>query len=229
MAEADDEYHVPLVDQKVFGAGVKRKRIAFVPGTQAQASTPQHDSRRPSLADRYLSIVLPEDASSSDSTPRRTPDVEQDVGGVDNMCAVCGQLVSASDNNVAAHVSSIAHQVCLTHSHPPSHLDRDHVGLRYLRSYGWDPDSRVGLRARQEGARIPIKAKEKHDTTGLREAEDEEEVTLKKKPARKKDEPVVRLDASKVRKQELAAKKRAEQLRTTFYGEDLSKYLGPDG
>lgn len=231
MAEADDEYYVPLVDQQVFGAGVKRKKIAFVPASQTHVSAPQDGSTRRSLADRYLSIVLPKDMSSSATTPSRTPEVDERADRESALCAVCKQPMSASEDKVAinAHESSIAHQVCLTHSHPPSHLDRDHVGLRYLKGYGWDPDSRVGLGARQDGVRIPIKAKEKHDTTGLREVEDEEDMQLKSRSVKTKEQPVRLLDAGKVRKQEQAAKKRAERLRAMFYGNDLSQYLGPDG
>ena len=76
---------------------------------------------------------------------------------------------------------------------------------------------------------MPIKAKEKYDTTGLREQEDEEDQKVKKKPPAKKEEPVVRLDAGKVRKQQLAAKKRAENLRAIFYAPDFEQYLGPGG
>jgi hypothetical protein len=130
---------------------------------------------------------------------------------------------------VGVHESSIAHQVCLEHSHPPSHLDKDHVGLRYLKGYGWDPDNRKGLGARQEGIRIPVKAKEKNDTVGLREQNDEEDEKAPRRRAAKKEDPMIRLDAGKVRKQELQAKKRAEKLRATFYGPDLKQYLGPDG
>ena len=230
-AETEDEYYVPLVDQKVFGAGVKRKRIAFVPAGQAQGSAPLDGSTRRALADRYLSIVLPDEPPSSQSTTRCTTEVGQEADIESVLCVVCKQPISALKDRIAidAHESSIAHQVCLTHSQPPSHLDRGHVGLRYLTGYGWDPDRRTGLGARQEGIRIPIKVKEKHDTTGLRVVNDEEDIKFRKRLFKKKDELVVRLDAGKVRKQEQAAKKRAEQLRATFYGKDLSQYLGPDG
>ena len=230
MAEADDECYVPLVDQQVFGACVKRKKIAFVPATQAHVSAPQERSTRRSLADRYLSIVLPKDISSSEATPSRIAEIGERAGSESPLCSVCKQPMSASEDKVAinAHESSIAHQVCLTHSHPPSHLDRNHVGLRYLKGYGWEPDSRLGLGARQDGVRIPIKAKAKHDTAGLREVEDEEDMQVKSRSVKMKEQPVRLLDAGKVRKQEQAAKKRAERLRATFYGNDLSQYLGPD-
>ena len=231
MAEADDEYYVPLVNQKAFGAGVKRKRIDFVPASQIDVPLQQDVSKNPSLADRYLSIVLPKDSTYPKSIPSSTTALNHETITAPTLCAVCKQPISTTTDNLAlnTHESSIAHQVCLTHSHQPSHLDREHVGLRYLTGYGWDPDSRKGLGARQEGITIPIKAKQKHDTTGLKEIEDEEDIKFRKRPVKKPEEPVVRLDAGKLRKKQEEERKRAEKLRHMFYGPDLSQYLGPDG
>jgi hypothetical protein len=97
-----------------------------------------------------------------------------------------------------------------------------------LTTYGWDPDSRKGLGMRQEGIRIPIKPKEKKDTTGLREAEDDNQAPKKRKTTAPKDDKVVKLNAKQVRVKEMEAKKKAEKLRRTFYGQDLEKYLGPN-
>lgn len=55
----DDEYEIPLRDQRYFGAGIKRKRIQFVSSTsQEAASTSLPTTPSTSAADRYLSIVL---------------------------------------------------------------------------------------------------------------------------------------------------------------------------
>jgi hypothetical protein len=230
MAEADEDYYVPLVDQRVFGAGVEKKKIAFVPAKDTDATIVQTAPVKSTIGDRYLSIVLPKDESNGGSTPTSAVDgavsAEQPT-----TCAVCQQPISSSDGNVAvdSHETSIAHQVCLEHSHPPSHLDRDNAGLRYLEGYGWDPDSRKGLGARSEGIRIPIKAKAKNDTAGLREIEDEEDIKVKKKSGTKKPDPVVMLDAGKIRKQHKESQKRAERLQREFYGRDLEAYLGPNG
>ena len=231
MAEADDEYYLPLVDQKVFGAGIKRKRIDFVPASRIDVPLHQGVPAKPSLADRYLSIVLPKAIAYPEAISKSTTALDNETTTAPTLCAVCKQPISTTTDNLVlnTHESSIAHQVCLTHSHQPSHLDREHVGLRYLTGYGWDPDSRKGLGARQEGITIPIKAKEKHDTTGLKEIEDEEDIKFRKRPVKKTEEPVVRLDAGKLRKKQEEERKRAERLRHMFYGPDLSQYLGPDG
>jgi len=243
--DREDEYFVPLEDQRVFGAGIKRKRIAFVPASSTETSNvlTQSESRRP--GDKYLSIVLPKSADRDDEADRHadttaaaatttTTKSKADHSETPEICSVCGQtLPSEADKiSVNAHESSIAHQVCVEHSHPPSHLDRGHVGVKYLAGFGWDPDSRKGLGARLEGIKIPIKAQEKHDTAGLRERGDDENNKTKGKTNRNKDERVVRLNAREVRKREAEAKKRAEKLRRSFYGQDVEKYLGhhhPDG
>lgn len=232
MSEDNDEYIVPLQDQRVFGAGLTCKGIAFVPASQSDSALPVSNVVRPNLhaGDRYLSIVLSKSASQ---TPEPL-DVESGTPPLDDVssriCSVCKQFIGKAADGVAknVHESSIAHQVCLEHSHPPSHLDRAHVGVRYLSGYGWDPDSRVGLGARQEGIRLPIKAKEKHDTVGLRERIDEDSISMKKAAPVKKKGKLVQLDAGAIRKQEIEANKRAERLRSSFYGPDLSHYLGTD-
>ena len=86
-------------------------------------------------------------------------------------CEICNfpinpQAATAS-TAIANHESTIAHMVCLAHSHPPSHLDRTRQGFKYLSAYGWDPDSRQGLGVTGEGIRAPVKAKMKNDTVGL--------------------------------------------------------------
>ncbi|OAP62712.1 hypothetical protein AYL99_01939 [Fonsecaea erecta] len=227
MADTDEDYYLPPQDQRVFGAGIRRKKINFVPAsssdTQLPSSTP---STSTSAASRYLAIVLPHagDTRSKDAEADLSPEPQA-------LCAVCNQPISSTEDALSTnHETSIAHQVCLKHSHPPSDLDRDRVGLRYLSSYGWDPDSRRGLGAREEGIRVPIKTKEKNDTAGLRETIDEDEVTVAKKKhnAKKKEDKIVKLDAKQVRIMDHEAKKRAEKLRQLFYGPDLKKYLGPD-
>ncbi|RMZ84676.1 hypothetical protein DV737_g896, partial [Chaetothyriales sp. CBS 132003] len=198
----DDEYTIPLQDQRVFGAGIKRKRIAFVPA--AAASSPAEDSlyslRRPasSAADKYLSIVLPKQRMQQDNNNAAESSIE-----------------------IERSAEAESRQLCLEHSQPPSHLDRSRVGVKYLTAHGWDPDSGRGLGVRGEGIRMPIKAREKNDTAGLRERE-----------AKKGQEDglIVRLNAKQVRKKEMAAKKRAEALRAALYNDvDVDKYLGSGG
>jgi G-patch domain len=227
MTEEDEDYFVPLQDQRVFGAGIKRKRVPFVPA-QSEPPPPSPTAPKLGLGDRYLSIVLPRtpDISDGEQTTPPVPEIQKDEPPTkDTVCPICSLRITSatSATKSKAHESSLAHQVCLEHSHPPSHLDRAHVGLKYLSAYGWDPDARRGLGASGAGIRVPIKSKIKNDTVGLGVAENDRVRVQKEAKAK------ARLNAKQVRKQEDAEKKREKQLREAFYGKDLEAYLGPDG
>ncbi|KZZ91288.1 G-patch domain containing protein [Ascosphaera apis ARSEF 7405] len=69
MSQEDpDDYFLPLEDQRVFGAGIRRKRVKFVPAKETSAGGSILDSslraasappqEQISAGDRYLSIVL---------------------------------------------------------------------------------------------------------------------------------------------------------------------------
>lgn len=226
----EEEYFVPLQDQRVFGAGIKRKRVSFVPA--ATASQESSTSISPKTGDHYLSIVLPrknsrsEDANPPESLVDATSNTSTNKAqSGTSLCKICHLAIENDEQfsviSTKAHESSIAHQVCLTHSHPPSHLDRNRYGLKYLSSYGWDPDSRLGLGADGNGIRIPIKAKLKNDTVGLGA-----ERIKKSEQAKKPADMVHKLDARQVRKKELEAKKMRERLQEQFYrDEDVELYL----
>lgn len=243
----DEDYFLPVEDQRVFGAGIRRKRVPFVRSsehelntTNATTTAPNTGIPGPSIADKYLSIVMPK-GMTSDST--RTTAEQQPA-----ICEVCNlplypssttTTTTIDDSHEKPHESSLAHQICLTHSHPPSHLDRTRQGLRYLSSYGWDPDSRVGLGVPgREGIREPIKGRLKADTMGLGadgDSDDEEsggKIGLKRKAREKKAEKsrparVEKLNAKEVRRGDLEARRRGEKLKEMFYQrEDVQKYLG---
>lgn len=150
MTDSDsDTYTVPTRDQRVFGAGLKRKRVRFVPA--ASTSPPTTDTTAvaaanslpsgSSVANTYLSIVLPK---QRDPTP---PDTEA----------------------AAADPLSLTAQLTLPHSHPPSSLSRTRLGVALLARHGWDPDSRRGLGPESgPGGRLyPVKVVAKRDTVGL--------------------------------------------------------------
>ncbi|KAI1409599.1 hypothetical protein F5Y13DRAFT_169623 [Hypoxylon sp. FL1857] len=216
---SDPEYDIPLQDKRPFGSGLKRKRVVFVPASSGHLNTTQeNNSAKPSqsISDLYLSIVLPKEKEAGQAITTTTPQI----------CEIC-QLplddASESSENAKAgsrpHEASIAHQVCLTHSHPPSALDRSRMGLNVLQSQGWDPDSRKGLGAEQQGMQYPIKVKQKNDTLGIG-------VQVPKNLPVKKEKPKT-YDAKKIRKMALEDKKRHERLRRQFYGNsDVEKYLG---
>jgi len=241
----DDEYEIPLRDQRYFGAGLKRKRVRFVASTeQAQhiASLPASSKPTSSAADRYLAIVLgqsntaewaasaPASTSEEPEAPASKKAKESDTTSEDTIsedivptaetsdlyCDVCNCKLAA-DTSKAAHERSIAHQISHQHSHPPSHLDRSRKGLAVLRDHGWDPDSRLGLGAKGEGILQPIKAMDNPHRAG---------VGAKLAPVQAKEKSV-KLDAGKVRLMEQEGKKKAEKLRNSFYmSDDVQKYLG---
>jgi hypothetical protein len=215
---------VPLHHKRPFGTGLNRKPIAFVPAREGTLNTTdQSTNARPSssIGDLYLSLVLPGE------TRNATPASEEGS----QLCEVCklpltvgagkkGQDGPDGSSDVRNHhESSLAHQVCLAHSHPPSALDRSRMGLSYLESYGWDPDARAGLGAAQQGIQFPLKPKPKEDTLGLG-------VQVPKNLPGKQEKPQ-KLDAGKVRKKAQEDKKRAERIQRQFYSNsDVEKYLG---
>lgn len=227
----NDEYEIPLRDQRYFGAGIKRKRIQFVPSTSSVESVSLPTTPSTSVADKYRDVVLKKRVSAEraseppvetighasqgvvdDAAPEERADPEQ----VETTCEICHRPIASSDP-ISAHQSSIAHQICLQHSYPPSHLNRRRKGLAVLESQGWDPDSRRGLGAEGEGILHPIKAKENPDRAGI--GVKPEILKVVQRP--------VRLDAGKVSLMEKAGKKKAERLREAFYrSEDVVKYLG---
>ena len=223
-----DEYYIPLEDQRIFGAGVKRKRIAFVPA-QFPVAVPSHNPLDgTTAADKYLDIVLRNRKTEANdrscgaiAQAELSSDADSKFAQYKLPCDVCNLPRSPADTSVREskrpHEAYVSHQVCLAHSHPPSHLNRDRHGLRYLSSYGWDPDSRLGLGAAGEGIREPVKAKNKSDTAGLG-------VKMRGKVVENK---VEKLDAGRIRRRAGEQRKRVDGLKEIFWGNDeVVKYLG---
>lgn len=216
MADSDDEhYTIPLTEQRVFGAGIKRKRIQFVPSSAPSATGPASKATDSAPAgDRYLSIVLGKQAlKDSRQTATRTASEAR--------CDVCGLPLDAN-NTTTPHEASLAHQVCLQPCHPPSSIDRGRKGLAMLQAHGWDPDSRLGLGAVGEGILYPIKAKEKKDNAGIG-------VRPSKKPAASAEKPK-KLNARGMREQEKQDRWKRQRLQDMFYrNDDVERYLGTLG
>ncbi|TKA25190.1 hypothetical protein B0A50_05888 [Salinomyces thailandicus] len=237
FAVSEDEYEIPLRDQRYFGAGIKRKRIQFVPSATIEPTTNSLPTTpRASAADRYLSVVLGKPKHSKLSEERPASATPQDTTSEIQTCHFHRDASSQSDNEssttcdvckhpvakaqAAHHESTLTHQICLSHSHPPSHIDRTRKGLSVLESQGWDPDSRLGLGAQgSEGRLYPVRAKDNKERAGLGARFE------KVKPIEK----ATKLDAGKVRLREQEGKKKAERLRNAFYrDEKVEKYLGQD-
>ena len=240
----EDEYEIPLRDQRYFGAGLKRKRVRFVPATErteqiGSVSLPT-TPKASSAADRYLAIVLGQSstadrASSAPVGEQLTAEPTQAKEADNNLsedtfseakqppddssalyCDLCHRNIAVNVSR-AAHESSIAHQISLQHSYAPSNVDRERKGLAVLQGHGWDPDSRLGLGAKGEGILRPIKAVDNPEKAG---------VGARLAPAKAKEKPV-KLDAGKLRRLEQEGKKKAERLRNSFYmSNDVQKYLG---
>lgn len=234
MADSDEEYEIPLRDQRYFGAGLKRKRVHFVPSSDAsriRSITRSQDQSDLTASERYLSIVFRR--AQSEPAALTQLDIAEPIASehqgsqVAGSCAVCRFPILGSDKS-NPHESSVAHQVCLPHTHPPSALDRRRKGISILQAYGWDPDKRRGLGAAGEGILHPIQPKEKRDTIGLgvgTSMDSERSSGRKKGPEAKK--PVTKLHAGKVKKLELEGKRKDERLRQMFYSNDeVEKYLG---
>lgn len=231
--EYGDDYDVPLQHKRPFGAGIRRKKVEFVRASDPDLKTlpdTRPASSGASVADMYLSLVLPEEKKNDES---EVTEGTRGTGSSDaNVCLVCnvrlGQENTAGSESHGAvnarqrHEASIAHQVCLEHSHPPSALDRSRMGLNYLASYGWDPDARRGLGPSGQGIQFPLKAKPKDDTLGLGLKVPKD---LKSRVEKRKQPE--RLDAKKSRQVAEADKQKGQKLREMFYGnDDVAKYLG---
>ncbi|KAJ5107280.1 hypothetical protein N7456_003955 [Penicillium angulare] len=270
----DEDYFLPLEDQRVFGAGIRRKRVPFVRSGELNTTTSTSDAKggtKTNVADTYLSIVLKKQKTSNtspstpinmtstststsklseesipprthsappiaaSSEPERIPPTSKPES---DHCEICNlPLLNVSEDaesstsasaSIHPHEASLAHQVCLKHSHPPSHLDRTRAGMRYLSTYGWDPDSRLGLGAEgREGIREPLKGRVKTDTAGLGAGLDKDGDPIKIPVVEPKK--IVRLNAKQMRKKDEEEKKKAAKMRNAFYKSDeVLKYLGED-
>ncbi|KAL7792043.1 hypothetical protein V8C37DRAFT_381423 [Trichoderma ceciliae] len=223
--DSDDE-DIPLHHKRPFGAGLKRKKIEFVKATDPDANTTVKDvdKQTASIGDVYASIVLGGSSKASPSNSELTGEEKGDDAASSEIepgppiCPVCSLPITTTLRN---HEASLAHQISLDHSNPPSALDRSRMGLRALESQGWDPDSRLGLGREGEGTRFPIKAILKDDTLGVG-------ATL---PAKQeaKEKPRL-LTAKEMRALAEKERRKGERLQAEIYGRvDVEKYLRGNG
>ncbi|KAL8701631.1 MAG: hypothetical protein Q9224_000408 [Gallowayella concinna] len=232
MNEDESKYVIPLQDQSVFGAGIRRKKINFVPSrNREQHHTPESSTQ--GAGDRYLSIVLDRASIPCRGEVTQVPKATT-TAATPKICnldrSVCDFCKSSiNDNHLEgnlepskSHETSLIHQMCLEHSHPPSHLDRTRQGFKYLSKYGWDPDARLGLGATGTGIRIPIKPRPKNDTEGLG--------MVPPPTYRVRKLPLKKLGAKQTRKAEEKAQKDRQRLQNMFYqNKDVERYLGTGG
>jgi hypothetical protein len=222
-SEEDD---IPLHHKKPFGAGLKRKKIEFIRAQDKdEGITAARDgaSKGTAIGDLYASVVLGAGRAKSSPAPDGAgaePEKTDEERADTPVCSVCSLPITAS---LDEHNASLAHQVSLAHSHPPSALDRSRMGLRALKAHGWDPDARRGLGREGEGLRFPIKVSQKEDNLGIGA------VLETKPPAEEKPKP--RSLSAKERKALAQQEKtKAERLHREIYGRvDVERYLRGDG
>ncbi|KFG81671.1 putative G-patch domain protein [Metarhizium anisopliae] len=210
----DDE--IPLHHKKPFGSGLKRNKIEFVRATESDDGTAAVSKPRVATAigDLYASIVLGDGQVNSVSAAATTTTASPQP----DICPVCSLPITTS---LKEHEASLAHQVSMPHSHPPSALDRSRMGLRALKSQGWDPDARRGLGVEGEGVRYPIKTKAKDDNLGIGAAE-----LLESQKQEAREPPPRKLTGKELKQAMATEKQRAERLQAEIYGRvDVESYL----
>ncbi|QUC19362.1 uncharacterized protein UV8b_03603 [Ustilaginoidea virens] len=223
-----DDDQVPLHHRKAFGSGLKRQRVEFVRASASDGgAAPVSAESGPDsgVGDLYASIVLggrpappTRGISPSRPEPRAGAAAAAAAAAASETCAVCNVRVATSAEE---HEASLAHQVNVPHSHPPSSLDRSRMGLRALQAQGWDPDARRGLGRRGEGVRYPLTAKPKDGTSGVGAAAPE------KRRATDEAAPPRRLSGKELKAAVARDQARAQRLQEHIYGRvDVDAYLG---
>jgi len=242
----DNYDETPLHQHHAFGAGIKRKRIDFVPQSEPSAVNSIISTiPKQGAGDLYLSIVLgkKQRRSQKGSSPETDvipcsktdgqvaavgvpasatdPQQESFVDGVASktspkICSICNGEIAIS---LSHHEATLHHQLSLPHSHPPSSIDRTSLGLSYLSAYGWDPDARLGLGASNSGRLHPVRATDRadKDKLGLGATQETKLKVIKEK----------NLDAGETKKKEEAAKAKAARMRQlVFNSDEVNKHLG---
>jgi hypothetical protein len=218
--ESDEEYTIPLAGPAPYGAGIKKKGIKFVSAGSLDTQSNAQARSGEDIANSYLALVLDRPSDPEGSTSK---DAQQENKTVAK-CRTCN--LPLNDAEGIEHHTSLAHQVALTHIHPPSAIDRTRKGFAYLESHGWDPDSRLGLGAQGEGILRPIHTKEKKDKAGI--GDRSRSATPNGSTARVQKGPQG-LDPKALKKLEQQKAKRGKRLHDMFYTNDeVAKYLGED-
>lgn len=198
----------------------QRRHINFVKASSEPATPSISSNNNPGIGDKYLALVL-------SSAPTSQQGSRPDSASSPTLCSVCN--LPLDDASTLKHDTSIAHQVCLAHTHPPSALDRRRKGLVYMQGHGWDPDERKGLGSEgREGLLFPIQPQLKADRAGIGKA-DEEERKDNRRNREVKKEKEKKLNAKEMRKGAVQDRKKRKILEKMFYMDDeVLKYLGED-
>ncbi|KAJ6788999.1 hypothetical protein PWT90_11035 [Aphanocladium album] len=237
-SDHEEQDEIPLHHKRAFGSGLKRKKVEFVRAQDPDDYISTLPSTKPTssvVGDLYASIVLGKSSSAerTEETDQAKAGSAESTTGSDRkpaaeplICPICSLEITTT---LEAHEASLAHQVSLEHSHPPSALDRSRMGMRALASQGWDPDARVGLGREGEGTRYPIKVTPKEDVLGIGASVPEKTEAQKKAEAEAR-EAKRQLTAKERKARAVEERQRAAKLQAEIYGrQDFDKYLKGGG
>ncbi|KAL7276471.1 hypothetical protein RUND412_000533 [Rhizina undulata] len=168
-----------------YNAGIKRKKVTFVPAGYLQTEAFPGSTRISTtgrtgrdVSEFYLKLVglgslkgkkeaveggkEREASGGSLETDTGSQEIEEVETREKEICSTCNLPILDS-----AHETSTAHQSSLPHSRPPHHYPRSSKGLKVLVESGWNPDDTLGLGPEGQGLRFPLKAVPKGDTHGI--------------------------------------------------------------
>ncbi|KAL1896930.1 hypothetical protein Cpir12675_002578 [Ceratocystis pirilliformis] len=230
--ELDD---IPLCLKTPFSSGIRRQKVAFVKASLPGDLPDNHRSTKTgdsNVSDLYLQLV-----AGAGSASEKVTDYENELESPEpasattastsevTMCDVCKITVDTSQghNRWNEHEASVAHELSLPHSHPPSALDRSRMGLGYLKSYGWDPDSRRGLGVAEQGMQYPIKAKVKDGNLGIGYKDSSVGVGTGTGVSKAKPHVLTARERHRARQKEQETARRLHE--EFFYNDDVLRYL----
>ena len=227
-----DKLLQPAEAESVNIPGTKRRCVHFVSergddGDLGKASAAPSVVR--SAADLYAGVVFRNRYQSAADAIQAVAQPGLDDSNIAR-CDICGATVGNRDGPDESHGISLAHQLSLPQSKPPSAIDRKHNAFRYMSAQGWDPDEGKGLGAAGQGRVRPIDAKKRKDRAGIdvtKKPNEDEEVNSRRE--NEKSHKVIKRSLTRREQREETRKKRHQdnKFEDLFYGnEEVYKYLG---
>ncbi|OAA64245.1 hypothetical protein SPI_02892 [Niveomyces insectorum RCEF 264] len=220
----------PLHRLPAFGAGLHRRRVAFVKATDETAIAGSKGTNGPlpgpDVADVYLRIVLGGDSRKED-TADTAASATTTTTTTTTTCTVC--RLPLADASVP-HDACLVHQVALGHARPPSALDRRRYGLAILTAQGWDPTPlQPRPRPERQGLGVAATTLASSSLSSSRNRKTAAAAAARASATAGQQQPRNRAHARLLRKQEEARRQhKAARLHEQIMGNrDLDKYLRP--
>ncbi|KAI5295524.1 hypothetical protein KEM52_001102 [Ascosphaera acerosa] len=162
MSEEDpDDYFLPLEDQRVFGAGIRRRRVKFVPAQNVDSTASQYQdnadragSLPPSdVADRYLALVLKNTAPAAKAGDT-TPGLEKSDQTEAHQADEHGSRMKLRTKQTAEHDSRPTTSTTRTQSKPCDELGLapEHEQIQCEVCNRWLPNASVGAIRQHEAS-----------------------------------------------------------------------------